>query len=211
MEHQDLKKYRRYGPRVHLITRDECAAVEKSYSEAVLPVRIMGLFLITWERFIYSRLAGLPGIPDLLPCPDRLTLVTRFMGGTNLKEARHTPGAPYFDSLRQLITAMHQRGVIHLDLRNRRNYGIDDQGRPYLVDFATCLYVPWSVPLRKAFEALDWMGFAKVKHKLQPRLLDEQEERMLSLGTRLSTWWLPTRTLRLIRNMVNKSRRSPRK
>jgi hypothetical protein len=46
------------------------------------------------------------------------------------------------------------------------------------------------------------MGFAKVKHKIQPRLLDQQEERMLSLGTRLSSWWLPTRMLRFIRNMV---------
>jgi hypothetical protein len=202
MTHQDLKKYRRYGPRVHLIARDGYAVVEKSYSEAMLPVRIMGLFLIAWERFIYSRLAGLQGIPDLLPSPDRLTLVTRFMGGTNLKEARHAPGAPYFDSLRQLIASMHQRGVIHLDLRNRRNYGIDEQGRPYLVDFATCLYVPWRLPPRKVFEAIDWMGFAKVKHKIQPRLLDQQEERMLSLGTRLSSWWLPTRMLRFIRNMV---------
>ncbi len=208
MAHQDLKKYRRYGPRVHLITRDGCALVEKSYSEAMLPVRIMGLLLIAWERFIYSRLAGLPGIPDLMPCPDRLTLVTRFMGGTNLKEVRQIPGAPYFDSLRQLISAMHHRGVMHLDLRNRRNYGVDEQGRPYLVDFATCLYVPWSVPPRKVLEAIDWMGFAKVKHKLQPRLLDEQEERMLFLGARLSRWWLPTRTLRLIRNMVKKMRGS---
>jgi len=209
MAHQDLKKYRRYGPRVLLVTRGGCTVVEKSYSQAALPVRIMGLFLIAWECFIYSRLAGLPGIPDPMPCPDRLTLVTRFMGGTNLKETRHAPGAPYFESLRQLIAAMHQRGVIHLDLRNRRNYGIDEQGRPYLVDFATCLYLPWSVPPRKVFEAIDWMGFAKVKHKLQPRLLDEQEERMLSLGARLSTWWLPTRTLRLIRNIVKKSRRAP--
>lgn len=200
MTHQDLKKYRRYGPRVQLITRDGCAVVQKSYSQAVLPVRIMGFFLIAWERFIYSRLAGLPGIPDPMPCPDRLTLVTRFMGGGNLKEASHIPGAPYFDSLKRLIAAMHQRGVIHLDLRNRRNYGIDEQGRPYLVDFATCLYFPWNVPPRKVFEAIDWMGFAKVKHKLQPGLLDEREKRMLSLGTRLSSWWLP-RALRLIRNI----------
>lgn len=202
--HQDLKKYRRYGPRVHLIAREGCAVVEKTYREARLPVRLLGTVLIAWERFIYSRLAGMEGIPGLMPSPDRLTLTTRFMGGTNLKEADRIPGMPYFDSLKRLITAMHQRGVIHLDLRNRRNYGIDDEGRPYLVDFATCLYIPWNTKVRKVLEAIDWMGFAKVKRKLQPGLLDSREKEMYSLGTTLSSWWLPTRIQRILRKRAGK-------
>ncbi|HPX48831.1 MAG: hypothetical protein GXY28_12520 [Bacteriovoracaceae bacterium] len=204
MTHQDLKKHRRYGPRVRLITLDGCMAVEKTYREAMPPIRLLGAALIAWERFIYSRLAGIEGIPEVLPCPDRLTLTTRFMGGTNLKEADPAPDLSYFDALERLISDMHRRGVIHLDLRNRRNYGIDDRGRPYLVDFATCLYIPWDTKVRKPFEAIDWMGFAKVKHKLQPGRLDTREEGMYSLGMRLSSWWLPTRALRIIRKLVKR-------
>ena len=204
MTQQNLKKHRRYGPLVRLITRDGCAVVEKTYREALPPVRLMGLLLIAWERFIYSRLAGIEGIPEPMPSPDRLTLITRFMGGTNLKDICQAPDESYFEALEKLISAIHQRGVIHLDLRNRRNYGIDDRGRPYLVDFASCLYIPWNIRARRVLEAVDWMGFAKVKHKLVPRLLDAREKRLLSLGRRLSSWWIPTQALRIIRKLVKK-------
>jgi serine/threonine protein kinase len=207
MTHRDLKTYRRYGPRVHLIDSRGCAAVEKTFRDAPLPVRLLGLVLVSWESFIYSRLSGIEGIPELLPSPDRLTLTTRFMGGTNLKETSLTPNARYFEELGELIHAMHQRGVIHLDLRNRRNYGLDDKGRPYLVDFATCLYIPWVPGLRRALATIDWMGLAKIKNRLNPELLEDREKRLLALGTRLSSWWLPARAVRGIRRLVGKAGR----
>ncbi|MFY9397790.1 MAG: hypothetical protein WAR22_05430 [Desulfomonilia bacterium] len=202
--HRELKRYRRYGPRVRLIDSRGCQAVEKTYREAPLPVRVLGLLLVSWERFIYSRLSGIEGIPEPLPSPDRLTLTTRFLGGANLKETSPSPGPRYFEELGELISAMHQRGVIHLDLRNRRNYGIDEQGRPYLVDFATSLYIPRLTALRRMLAAIDWMGFVKVKNRFNPELLDERERRMLALGGRLSSWWLPTRAVRGTRRLLGK-------
>lgn len=197
--HQELKKIRPYGPNVRLIEMSGQAVVEKTYRGKALPVRLLGLALIFWERFIYSKLRGIEGIPALVPDADRLTLLTRFMGGMNLKDSPITPESPYFDSLKSLISLMHNRGVIHLDLRNRRNYGIDDLGKPYLVDFATCLYIPWNGRMRRLFEAIDWMGFMKVKGKVRPDLLSEQEENLSALGETLSSLWLPTKIVRLLR------------
>jgi len=197
--HRELKKTRTYGPTVRLIEESGQAVVEKTYRDKALPVRLLGRVLIFWERFIYSKLRGVEGIPELVPGADRFTLLTRFMGGTNLKDSPAAPEAPYFDSLKSLIDHMHDRGVIHLDLRNRRNYGIDDAGKPYLVDFATCLYIPWRGRMRKVFEAVDWMGFMKVKARIRPDLLSEEEGKLSALGARLSSLWLPTKIVRLIR------------
>jgi hypothetical protein len=199
MMHQELKKIRTYGPNVRLIERDRQAVVEKTYKDKALPVRLLGCILIFWEKFIYSKLCGIDGIPDLVPGTDRFTLLTRFMGGTNLKDSPIAPEGPYFESLKSLIAVMHSRGVIHLDLRNRRNYGIDDVGKPYLVDFATCLYIPWNGKARRLFEAIDWMGFMKVKAKIRPDLLNEQEGKLSALGAALSSLWLPTKIVRLLR------------
>jgi hypothetical protein len=199
---QELKKIRTYGPSVRLIQRSGQSVVEKTYRGKALPVRLLGRFLIFWERFIYSKLQGIEGIPDLMQCPDRLTIITRFMGGTNLKDSSAAPEGPYFDSLKSLIALMHSRGVIHLDLRNRRNYGIDNEGRPYLVDFATCLYLPWSGRIRRILEAIDWMGFLKVKGKLRPELLSGEEENLSALGKTLSSLWLPTKVVRMLRASV---------
>lgn len=199
MTHRELKKVRTYGPTVRLIERHGQSVVEKTYRDKVLPVRLLGLVLIFWERFIYSKLSGIEGIPDLVPGADRFTLLTRFMGGTNLKDYPQAPEGAYFQSLKSLISLMHDRGVIHLDLRNRRNYGIDDEGKPYLVDFATCLYIPWNGKMKRLFEAIDWMGFMKVKAKIRPDLMNEQEGNLSALGVKLSSLWLPTKIVRALR------------
>jgi hypothetical protein len=110
MNHEKLKKPRRYGPEVRLIHGSEGAVVEKTDRDRSLPVKMMGYALVFWEGFIYRKLRGIDGIPQLMPCPDRLTLVTRFMGGKNLRDAEILPGEEYFHALTGLIRKMHERG-----------------------------------------------------------------------------------------------------
>jgi hypothetical protein len=101
---------------------------------------------------------------------------------------------------------MHNRGVIHLDMRNRRNYGIDAQGNPFIIDFASSLYIPW-VPLRRTLAKLDWMGFVKVKAKIAPDLLSDKEERQYHLGNTLSSMWLPTKAFNAGKDIIRVLRR----
>jgi hypothetical protein len=201
MNPQKLKKARTYGPDVRLLTCGNLVTVEKTYRDKGMVIRLLGSILVSWERFIYGKLEGVEGIPGMVPGADRYTLLTVFMGGRNLRDARMSPGRPYYDDLRSLISRMHSRGVIHLDLRNRRNYGIDDEGRPYLVDFASSLYLPWGGPVWRLLEKIDWMGYAKVKEKISPGLLDDGERRLLGLGNFLSALWLPTKALRALRGI----------
>jgi len=199
-----LKKKRSYGPDVSMIHQEETILVEKTYRNRGLPVRIAGVFLVFWERFIYSKLQGISGIPKLMSDPDHYTLITEFMGGDNLRETEMLPGEAYFSALTHLIEEIHSRGVVHLDLRNRRNYGIDEEGNPYLVDFASSVYIPFSKKLVRFFALIDWMGFVKVKQRLTPALITEQEKNLLSIGNTMSSWWLPTKALRIMRDIAKK-------
>ena len=99
---------------------------------------------------------------------------------------------------------VHERGVIHLDMRNRRNYGMDDAGEPYLVDFASSIYLPWRGPLWKVLCSIDRMGYLKVKAKLNPSLLTHDDMQGYSRGKNLSRLWLPPRLLRFIRDLFTR-------
>jgi hypothetical protein len=206
MTENSLKKKRSYGPDVSMIHHGQSLLVEKTYRNRGLPVRIAGILLVFWERFIYSKLQGMAGIPQLMSGADHYTLMTRFMGGDNLRETGTPPDEAYFTALTRLIEEMHARGVIHLDLRNRRNYGIDEKGNPYLVDFASSMYIPFSKTLVRIFALIDWMGYVKVKQRLAPAMITEQENKLLSIGNTLSSWWLPTKALRMVRDIVKKLR-----
>ena len=196
-----LKKKRLYGPDVHLVRRGGQPLVEKTYRGRPLPVRMAGRLLVKWEAFIYARLQGIPGIPSVVPSDDPCTLTTTFMGGHNLKTRERIPGATYFEHLELLISAVHDRGVIHLDMRNRRNYGMGDTGEPYLVDFASSIYLPWKGPLWRLLCSIDRMGYLKVKAKLNPGLLTHDDRQGYSRGKILSRLWLPPRLLRFFRDL----------
>lgn len=202
-----LKKKRIYGPDVSLIDHEGRSLVEKTYRNKAWPVRTLGMLLVSWEVFIYSRLNGMSGIPKLTGRPDKYTLVTSYMRGENLKATARKPDAAYFEKLSRIIEQMHQRGVLHLDLRNRKNYGIDPIGLPYLVDFASCLYIPWPGKLKAFFAKIDWMGFLKVKGKLYPEGISDEERSKLALGKILSNLWLPGRVIKPIRDTIRYLRR----
>ncbi|UCD86518.1 MAG: hypothetical protein JSV01_01715 [Desulfobacterales bacterium] len=208
MTQKALKKRRIYGPDVSLMRLDGRYVVEKTYRNRAWFVRMMGTVLVSWEAFIYSRLKGISGIPKLLNRPDRYTLVTSYMGGENLKTTTQKPDALYYENLSNIIEELHRRGVYHLDLRNRRNYGIDANGIPYLVDFASCLWIPWRGKLKDIVGSIDWMGFVKVKGRLNPELISNEERKRLAMGETMSSLWLPGRATRLIRDMIRYVRTS---
>lgn len=204
-----LKEDQPYGPSVRLLERDGRLIVEKTYRGKPRLIRLLGWIHMVWERSIYSKLDGVEGIPKTFPPPDRLTLLTEFMGGTNLRESSRLPNERYFQSLTALLERMHARGVVHLDLRNLRNYGMDPDGNPYLLDFVTSLYIPWDGRFRRLLERVDWMGVAKAKAAYQPQLLDARERKLFNLGERLSSIWFPTIILRSLQRRALLRKPSP--
>jgi serine/threonine protein kinase len=86
----------------------------------------------------------------------------------------------YFDRLAVLVTALHQRGVAHGDLR-RTNLMMDEQARPYLLDFASAIVTRpggWGFPWRWAYRCcvrVDQSKLARLKAAYYPDRLTPAE------------------------------------
>jgi hypothetical protein len=104
--------------------------------------------LLTRERRALAALRGLAGVPTLgdepawTECasldgraPDaRGVLVRSFVEGEPLHRAATLP-EDFFDRLRELVLALHARGVCHNDLHKEQNVIAGADGWPHLVDF----------------------------------------------------------------------------
>jgi predicted Ser/Thr protein kinase len=81
-----------------------------------------------------ERLAGIPGIPRLLGRPSADAFLREWIDGSTLRELDHVPDT-VFPALRELLAAVHARGVAYADLAKEENVIVDLAGRPWLVDF----------------------------------------------------------------------------
>ncbi|MEM7705710.1 MAG: lipopolysaccharide kinase InaA family protein [Pseudomonadota bacterium] len=145
---------------VFLEDSPEGPVVVKSYARRIGLIRMLGRYLLSRERRAYRRLEGITGVPELVPDPDPLRLSLRFIESERISNERlAVDGAVVIKHLRRVVADMHARGVYHLDLRNQGNVLVDAEGRCYLIDFASSLYLPPSslrrlvlTPLARAFD-----------------------------------------------------------
>src|SRR5439155_26179601 len=66
------------------------------------------------------------------PSPD--SLLREWIEGTTLRELADVPDAT-FPALREVLAAVHARGVAYADLAKEENVIVDAAGAPWLVDF----------------------------------------------------------------------------
>ena len=135
----------------------------------------LGRWLIARELRAYRALAGHPSVPRLLGRIDAYAFAIEHRPGRRLSRQRAAELAP--DFLAQLETAvrgLHERGVVHLDLRHRSNVLVDANGAPVLIDFASAVCLSptrgsqrW---LLRALERIDEAALAKWRAKLGPAL-----------------------------------------
>ncbi len=112
--------------------------VVKDYLPCGWLMRTVGAWLLRREVRIYRALAGCPGIPRLVGEVDRYALALEYLPGRNAGEyADGTLPREFFTRLEEVVEAMHARGVVHCDLKNRNNIIVGEGERPYLVDFTT--------------------------------------------------------------------------
>jgi serine/threonine protein kinase len=140
---QEVLNRGRWGnPDVLLVGTSTGSVVVKDFAPRSLWVRRgFGRWLIDREARIYRRLAGLPCVPRLLRRLDRDAIVIEYRPGVLLSRslAGSLPTA-FLSELDDTISAMHQRGVVHLDLRHRSNILAGADGHPVVIDFASALH-----------------------------------------------------------------------
>lgn len=102
----------------------------------------IGAFSMLREFRIYCRLSGLDFVPACEGRMGRNALILERVAGRPLRGFGEIGiKAEFFDAMERCIVAMHDRGVVHLDLRHRSNILISPEGEPFFLDFEAALYL----------------------------------------------------------------------
>lgn len=153
----------------------------------------LGFLAIRREWKVYSRLVGVRGIPGGAGRIDRFAFALEFIPGKAIQRDEALPRS-FFVDLGRILKEVHERGVVHLDLRHKGNILASDEGEPFLIDFN------WSLAFERKgflyhllFPVLRWVddgGFLKLKHRVSPSSMTPEELRSLHRFNRIRKIWI---------------------
>ena len=201
MNRKDLEKSSvslikgRFGkPDLNRITLDGQIFMVKDVRERNLFLRwTLGLWLIDKEWKIYCRLNGMKGIPRAFERIDRFAFAMEFIGGKNLLRGDSLPSS-FFSDLKRVLREVHNRGVVHLDLRHKGNILVSEKGEPFLIDFNSSFAFKEKGFLRRYFfPLLRWVddgGLLKLKERVSPSLMMPEEINFLKRFNRVRKLWI---------------------
>jgi RIO-like serine/threonine protein kinase len=153
----------------------------------------LGLWLIHKEWKIYSRLAGIQGIPQPAERIDRFAFAMEFIPGRPVLRGEPLPPS-FFQELGRVLGDIHERGVVHMDLRHKGNILVSEKGEPFFIDFNSSFAFKDKGPLRRyLFPLLRWVdygGLMKLKNRVSPSLMTSEELAFLKRFDRLRRLWI---------------------
>ncbi len=177
------------SPVVSVVEHEGRPAVLKDYrSKNPVTRNVLAPLLVRREFGVLRHLEGIPGIPRAYAVVEKRALLLEFVDGKTLGKfkAGELPDA-VFDRLCETVRAMHRRGVVHLDLRQKKNIVVAG-GRPYLVDFANALRGRATAALR----AVDESALLKWKQRNFPHLVTGADRAALADHKLLRRFWIFT-------------------
>jgi hypothetical protein len=170
-------------PRLLLVEDRGRRAVLKDYMPTSwLLRRILGPWLIAREARIYQVLQGPPGVPRLLGLLDRHAFLVEHVEGRACSEFPDgSLPREFFCRLERIVKGIHERGVVHCDIKNRSNIVVTEKLEPYIVDFAAAFTRTGRFgPLRRfAFERfrIDDLRAVVKARLLVGRIWNDEDER----------------------------------
>lgn len=187
-----LGKQGAFRPTVRLLETGGEPLVAKDYRTCWAPYRwTVGAWNLAREEQALRRLAGVDGVPEFRGRVGRWTLLMSWFRGRDLGKVRKYRQTPqFFDGLAAIVDEMHRRGVVHLDLRQRRNILFRPRGaRPAILDFGSALCVRPGGFLHRLLVRIDRSGVLKYKQRARPGSLSDAESRALRRLERRRKWW----------------------
>jgi hypothetical protein len=166
-----------------------------------LPGAWIGRGLARREAHFLSRLAGVPGFPQLLGpvlvdgVKHENALARVYIAGHPLASRERTSD-DFFPALGRLLAELHGRGIAYVDLHKRENVLVGDDGRPYLIDFQvsfdeTTLPRPFAWfggGLFRALRKMDEYHRLKLFIRCRPDQCEATSADLVNLRPRLVRW-----------------------
>ena len=175
------------SPVVSVVEHEGRPAVLKDYRRKNAVTRgLLAPSLVKREFAVLRHLEGIPGIPKAYAVLEKRALLMEYIEGRTINKfkAGDLPDRVY-ERLVDLVRAMHARGVVHLDLRQRKNILIVGE-QPWLIDFANAL----KGKLTAALKAVDESALLKFKQRNWPHLMTDADRETLKSHKLLRKFWI---------------------
>jgi predicted Ser/Thr protein kinase len=166
---------------VHLFDLDGRRLIVKAPT-GYWPLRALRLRHLRQEARAYARLAGVAGVPRCHGLAGGRYLVLDYVEGPNARDARLRDNAAFYDRALEVIDALHQRGVAHVDLKRRDNILVAAGEQPLLLDFGLAVlrepgFHPWNHYLYGLACRLDLNAWIKHKYRHRRDEITEPDRR----------------------------------
>ena len=177
------------SPVVSVVDHEGRPAVLKDYRTKNAVTRgLLAPRLVRREFDVLRHLEGIPGIPKAYATVEKRAILLEYVEGRTLNKfkAGELPDR-VFERLCETVRAMHRRGVVHLDLRQRKNILVAGD-RPYVIDFANAL----RGRLASKFAGVDESALLKWKQRNWPHLVTDADREALKKHKFLRQFWVFT-------------------
>ncbi|MDR2981486.1 MAG: hypothetical protein LBV12_04475 [Puniceicoccales bacterium] len=153
-----------------------------------------GRFCISQEYRAMKRMEGVKGVTPAAYRLASLTVAYHYIKGiplSELSERRMKLPAEFFTKMETLVATMHQRGLVHLDLRNMGNILAGDDGAPYMIDFQSSMSLR-IVPsmLHNLLKATDVSGIYKAWIRCGETPIPPEKEAFYHEFNRIRKFWV---------------------
>lgn len=165
--------------------------VVKDFAAKPWPWRPLGRVQIAREAAAYRHLDGIAGVPRFLGRVDAHAIALERIEGERLAFAadRFERGASYVAALRELVSRLHARGLVHNDLRGRENVLVRADGTLVVVDLAGAVRLAPGGAAFRLFAAADEAALLKWKALLAPGTFTDEERAFLERFARWRRLW----------------------
>ena len=189
-----LSRGSRFKPEVARIELAAGPAILKDCAPLPGWSRWLARWLLRRELRALARLEGLEGFPPLLARPDRDSALIGLLPGRPLEgEAFARDARRLAELLRRRVSDLHARRVYHLDLRQRQNLLLDEEGGTLnVVDFGAAL-APGRLGARVFGPLLGWVdrqAALKYLARFAPGEMSREEARSYLRGQRWRRLWV---------------------
>ena len=142
----------------------------------------LGRWGLRRELGFSRKLEGFPRVPRCLGRLDADAILFERVAAEPLHRGiAERAGPGFFAALEAWIGELHRRGIVHLDLRQKRNILVGDDGKPWIVDFASAIDLGGSwLSRRLLLPLLAWVdrsAVLKFRVRYLPQLASEEERR----------------------------------
>lgn len=174
---------------------DNLDLVIKDYSHCPMILRqSIGRLFIDREHKNLQRLRGLSALTENSYKLSPIMLAYPYVEGRSLADLRKQKEklpVEFFQTMEQRVAEMHERGVVHLDLRNMGNILCTAEGEPHFIDFQSAFSVN-RVPrrFRNLMKATDISAVYKSWATLCEEPLTKEKRAFLDDFNKMRRFWV---------------------